>query len=284
MAVHNDLRYLPEAVGSILSQSFGDFEFVIVDDGCTDGSAEYLASLRDDRIRVLRNPLNVGLTRSLNVGLNHCRGTYVARMDADDVAQTDRLARQVVFLEGNPDVGLLGTSRTLIDEEGNKIATTQAAVGRIPVLWKMLLGNAFAHPTVMLRREVLERHALRYDETFQTAQDYELWARVLQHADGDNLAEPLLRYRLRDGISRVRKSEQLTNHDQIAHAAIRSLLPELDLSRECVTQLRARFGGFSVRDPLIDPNNPHWQNVYAGMRAAFEARYGTVAQPMPLAA
>jgi glycosyltransferase involved in cell wall biosynthesis len=276
MAVHNDIRYLPDAVDSILRQSFEDFEFVVVDDGCSDGTSEYLATLNDDRIRVLRNSSNVGLTRSLNIGLDRCRGAYVARMDADDVAETDRLARQVEFLERNSEVGLLGTSRTLIDEHGDKIAKPQAAVGLAPVLWKMLLGNAFAHPTVMLRREVLERHSLRYDETFQTAQDYELWVRMLQVAQGDNLADPLLRYRLREGITRTRKAEQLANHDWIAHAAIRTFLPELNLSVDDVTQLRSRFGGFSVRDPSLDPHDPYWQHVHAKMRAAFERRYGAV--------
>jgi glycosyltransferase involved in cell wall biosynthesis len=276
MAAHNDRRFLPEAVESLLGQGFGDLEFLIVDDGSTDGSADYLRGLRDARVRIISNPTNLGLTRSLNIGLDHATGSYVARMDADDVAEPERLRRQVEFLDANPDVGLLGTGRTLIDEHGHKVADAPATSGRLRVLWKMLLGNAFAHPSVMLRRDVLERHGLRYDERYKTAQDYELWVRVLRCSRGDNLPDQLLRYRLRDnGISRSKKGDQLANHDRIAHAAVRTILPDFDLAAAHVPQLRGRFGGFSVRDPAMDPADERWRAVYLSMLQAFRRRYGS---------
>lgn len=280
MAVHNDLRFLPEAVQSILGQSFTDFEFLIVDDASSDGSADYLRSLRDPRVRLLRNGTNLGLTRSLNIGLDTCRGRYVARMDADDVSERARLARQVAFLEANDQVGVLGTGRTLIDERGAKVADAPAVAGRAAVLWKMMLGNAFAHPSVMLRRDVLERHALRYDETYQTAQDYELWVRILAHAHGDNLPDAFLRYRLRDGgISRTRKVEQLANHDRIALVAIRTILPDFVTSASEVRELRGRFGGFSVRESGMNADDAAWRRRLDDMRAAFGRRYGV--PPLP---
>ena len=115
LSTHNDLRFLPQAVESILSQSFGDFEFLIIDDGSTDGTTEYLSSVsgEDPRVRVLSNERNIGLTRSLNLGLGSARGRFLARMDADDVSAPQRLARQVTFLERNSDVGVVGSSRTL---------------------------------------------------------------------------------------------------------------------------------------------------------------------------
>lgn len=269
MSVHNDERLLPQAVESILAQTMGDFEFLIIDDGSTDGSGTALRRFCDSRVRLLRNGSNLGLTRSLNIGLSEARGTYIARMDADDVAEPDRFARQVNFLRFNPNVGLLGTGRTLIDEHGDTISIVPAESGRLRVLWKMLLGNAFAHPTVMLRRGVLERHHLRYDERFQTAQDYELWVRLLQHTAGDNLPEPLVRYRLREGISRTRKPDQLANHDRIACAAIRSILPDFEITPEEVTQLRGRFGGFSAREAAMDPADAHWRRRYVELKNAF---------------
>jgi glycosyltransferase involved in cell wall biosynthesis len=271
MSVHNDLRFLPAAVESILAQAFEDFEFLIVDDGSNDGCSEYLHALRDERVHVLTNSANIGLTRSLNRGLDVAGGKYIARMDADDISEPERIALQVSFLEEHSHVGLLGTGRLLIDEAGEIIASAAATSGRFEVRRKMLLGNAFAHPTVMMRRDVLECRRLRYDETFQTAQDYELWVRLLARTAGDNLPDPLVRYRIRDGISRTRKSDQLANHDRIAYAAIRQFAPGFAIPLEDVRQLRGRFGGFSVRELEMDPSDEKWQKIYAQLCSACDA-------------
>jgi glycosyltransferase involved in cell wall biosynthesis len=274
MSVHDDLRYLPQAVDSILRQSFEDFEFLIFDDASTDGSADYLAALTDPRVRIVRNEINLGLTRSLNRGLDLARGQYVARMDADDVAMPQRLDRQVEFLDAHPDVGIVGSSRVLIDEAGGFVANAPAAESDVQIRWKCLLGNPFAHPAVMIRRDVLERHALRYDESYRTAQDYELWTRLLAVTKGHNLAEPLLRYRLRAGVSQTRKPEQLRNHDRIAHAAITRLVPGYRISLEDVTDLRGRFGGFSVREEGMDPDDPQFVEKYLELLDAFVGESG----------
>jgi glycosyltransferase involved in cell wall biosynthesis len=269
MAVYNEARFAPAAVESILGQTFTDFEFLIIDDGSTDSSADYLRNLRDPRVRLLRNAGNLGLTRSLNKGLDAARGTYLARMDADDIAQPDRLARQVAFLDASPHIGIFGSSRILIDENNNEIAVAHAAEDDLAIRWKCLLGNPFAHPTVMLRRAIFDQHHLRYDESFRTAQDYELWSRLLTHTQGTNLREPLLRYRLRDGMSKTCKPEQLANHDRIALAACARLLPGFPVSAQDVTNLRGRFGGFSVRDAAMDPADRIWLEKYRKMFDAF---------------
>jgi glycosyltransferase involved in cell wall biosynthesis len=273
MALYNEARFAPAAVESILGQSFADFEFLIIDDGSTDSSADYLRNLRDPRVRLVRNAGNLGLTRSLNTGLDAARGKYVARMDADDIALPDRLARQVAFLDANPHIGIVGSSRVLIDENDQEIAVAHAAEEDLAIRWKCLLGNPFAHPTVMLRGYLLHEHHLRYDETFRTAQDYELWSRLLMHTQGANLREPLLRYRLRDGISKTCKPEQLANHDRIALAACSRLLPGFPVSAQDVTNLRGRFGGFSVRDAAMDPADPIWLNRYRQMFDAFASAH-----------
>jgi glycosyltransferase involved in cell wall biosynthesis len=278
MSVHNDERFLREAVDSILAQTFADFELLAIDDGSADESGAILNSYRDPRVRIATNEANLGLTRSLNIGLDRATGEFIARMDADDVAERNRLQRQIDFLDVHPDVGLLGTGRTLIDESGNTIAAASATSGSLRVLWKMLLGNGFAHPTVVLRRSVLERHRLRYDESFTTAQDYELWVRMLAHTRGDNIPDPLVRYRVRGGsISGTRKSAQLANHDRIALQAMRTILPEFGIDDVAVRQLRGRFGGLSVRDESMDPADPYWLRVYSDMLDAFLTRHGQVA-------
>ena len=144
-------------------------------------------------------------------------------MDADDVAEPRRLAVQFAFMEANPDVGIVGSSRTLIDEAGRFIAEACSTEGDLAIRWKCLLGSPFAHPTVMLRRSVLERHGLRYREV-PRAEDYDLWPRLLAHTRGANLPQPLLRYRLRER-SMQSKSDQLAQHDRIALSAIRQLVP-----------------------------------------------------------
>ena len=280
MSVHNDRHYLPAAVDSILRQSLEDLELLTFDDGSTDGSGDYLASLNDPRVRLVRNGSNLGLTRSLNRGLDLAEGLYLARMDADDVAAPQRLARQVAFLDAHPHVGVVGSSRVLIDEAGAVVAHAAAAEDDPAIRWKCLLGNPFAHPSVMLRLDLLNAHRLRYDETYRTAQDYELWSRLLAVTKGHNLPEPLLYYRLRAGVSRTRKPEQLRNHDRIAYASIRRLVPGFEISFEEVTQLRGRFGGVSVREPAMDPAEPRWVQSYEQLRHAFDARYKRACEPI----
>jgi glycosyltransferase involved in cell wall biosynthesis len=269
MSVYNDRRYLPESIGSILVQSHADFELLIVDDGSTDGSSDYLRNLADPRVRVIQNHSNLGLTRSLNIGLNQSTGKFVARMDADDIAMPQRLRRQVQFLDKETGVGVVGTSRTLISDAGRALAEAPAVTHDLGIRWKCLLGNPLAHPTVMLRLDVLNRHKLRYDERYETAQDYELWSRLLPVTKAANLPEPLVRYRLRSGVSLTRKADQLANHDRIAHAAIGRLVPRFQISEAEVTQLRGRFGGHSVRDGSTDVNDRIWLRKYRDLLDAF---------------
>ena len=283
LAVYNDERFLPLAVQSVLSQSFADFDFVIINDGSTDGCCDYLDRLRDPRLRIFHNERNLGLAASLNRGLDLARGAYVARMDADDICEPDRLRRQVEFLDANPRVGILGSSRRLIDENGKSIAIATAAQTDRAIRWKCLLGNPFGHPTIMLRRSVLDDHELRYDESYRRAQDYEFWTRVLQHTAGANLVEPLLRYRLREASGGANKTVQLANHDRIAHAACSRLLPQFSLSFEQVRNLRGRYGGFSVRESDMNPTDPEWLDLYRRMFEEFmiSGAGGSIVQRKP---
>jgi hypothetical protein len=172
---------------------------------------------------------------------------YIARMDADDVAAPNRLGQQVEFLEREADVGILGSGRELIDEQGRHVGQALAMSDNLSIRWRCLLGNPFAHPTVMLRKEVLDRNSLRYDEAFRTAQDYEL----------------------RAGISVVNRREQLANHDRIARTTIRQFLPAFKMKPDEVTQLRGRFGGQGVRDPAMVPGDVEWVRRYLELLEAF---------------
>lgn len=195
MAVHDGEPYLREAVDSVLGQTYRDFELRIVDDGSTDGTPAVLASIDDPRVRTVRQE-NRGLAAALNAGLDLARGRYVARMDADDVCLPERLERQVAFMEAHPEVDVLGTwVRTFGEREGS--------VWRFPadpdgIRCRMLFHNALAHPSVMVRRESLERDGLRYDPAYRYGQDYELWGRAAGRLVFANLPEVLVRLRIRE--------------------------------------------------------------------------------------
>lgn len=105
---NTEVSILKEAVDSILNQTFGDFEFIIIDDGSTNNSVEYLKSLQDQRVKIIRNDTNIGITKSLNIGLRAAKGKYIARMDSDDIAFPDRFEIQYAFMESHPDVFVCG--------------------------------------------------------------------------------------------------------------------------------------------------------------------------------
>jgi glycosyltransferase involved in cell wall biosynthesis len=196
MPVHNGLPYLPLALDSILAQSFRDFEFTIVDDASTDGTAEVLAEYarRDRRIRVLTNSRNVGVAAALNIGLDAARGELIARMDADDIARPERLRRQVEFLDGCPDHVLVGTSCSFIDGSGR--ATVRDVYWRQVEHWELewitLFFTAVLHPTAMFRAPPRRRKTIRYDEQYRHAEDLDFFAQLLDEGKGAILREPLL--------------------------------------------------------------------------------------------
>jgi hypothetical protein len=140
----------------------------------------------------------------------------------------------------------------------------------LSIRWKCLLGNPLPHPTVMIRRHVLEQHALRYDPAFRSAQDYELWTRLLLVTRAANISRPLLHYRIGpSSISQSRKAEQTANHDRIALLANQRLLPSFPLAGEQLRHLRARYGGANVRNPQLAQSDPQWIGLLHAMLDAF---------------
>ncbi len=202
MSVYNGQAFLAEALDSVLGQSLEDLEFIVVDDGSTDLSPAILAdhAARDRRLRLMTNPANLGLTRSLNRGLSLAQGRYLARQDVDDASEPQRLESQVAFLEANPRVVLLGSDIRVVDGSGRPTGEIGFRPrGDLGLRRYMFLNNAFFHSTVMLRRQTLTDHALAYDENLAYAQDYDLWSRLLEHGQGANLPQPLVRFRRHGG-------------------------------------------------------------------------------------
>lgn len=199
MPVHNGASYLEAALRSILDQDFGDFEFLIVDDGSTDATPDILArtAATDPRLRVISRAQR-GLVESLNELLHHARGEFVARMDADDIALPHRLTAQAEFLRQHPKVVCIGGATMMIDEGGRYLTTLYPPTEDNPIQAALLAGHtAINHPSAMIRRTALETVGA-YDAAYYPAEDLDLWLRLGEVGALANLPMPVLQYRLHD--------------------------------------------------------------------------------------
>ena len=213
MSVYNGEKYIREAIESILNQTFSDFELIILDDGCTDHTEEIIKEYTDKRIRYTKNPGNLGLAGSLNRGLELARGKYIARMDSDDVALTDRLQKQVDYMENHPDVILLGGQSELLQNDIVMKNDFHAPVEDDEIRLMILYHNPFLHPTVMIRGDVVRKNALRYQNRY--VDDYDLWIRMLPYGKMHNLEDTLLKYRVHDNnFSVVNKNTHIDDAEQ----------------------------------------------------------------------
>lgn len=210
MPVHNGADYILGAVASILQQSLRDLELLVIDDHSTDATAELVAKLEDPRIRLVANPGPKGFSHSLNLGIERAKGTYIARMDADDEALPSRLRLQVDFLEQHPDVSFVGSRVALNDpEKGLRPDPSFRPTSPGHLRWALLFYCALAHPTVVGRRSVFEMLG-GYDARFFPTEDYDLWVRALEKGFRfANLPEVLLHYRVNpSGMSHSPNSKQ----------------------------------------------------------------------------
>ncbi len=196
MPAYNAERFISKTIQSILNQSFNDFEFIIIDDGSIDDTEKIIKSFDDQRIRYIKNPKNIGLASSLNIGVKEAKGLYIARIDADDISTNDRLEKQSSFLDQNPFIGIVGSSILEIDSEDKPIRILRKPKSHILIKWSSLFSTPMYHPTIMARADILKSH--HYDEHLSNSEDYELWSRLLFSTDIHfaNFFEPLLNYRI----------------------------------------------------------------------------------------
>ena len=220
MPVRNGAAWLDRSLGSILAQSYERLEVIVVDDGSADRSAEIAASTGDSRVIVMREPAR-GLTPSLNRAIGRSRGPLIARMDADDVSQPDRLARQVALLEARPDVGMVGTGWVETASTGQVVRVVRPPEDDETLRRLLIRVNPFVHASVVMRRSALEQ-AGGYDETFPVAQDYDLWLRLGAVTRLANLGDPLLIRHLAPGrVTSVRDNDRLRAEVRARWRAVR---------------------------------------------------------------
>jgi glycosyltransferase involved in cell wall biosynthesis len=210
MVVCNADRFLGESIEGILSQTFKDFEFIIVDFGSTDDSkgiiSKYEAS--DSRLKPYTIP-HCGLAEARNVSCSLARGQYIAVMDADDVSVPDRLALQVEFLENHPDVSILGGSVDWIDVTGRLLITRGNPANDIEIQSALFERCPLWHATVLMRREAFASVG-GYRPSFAPAEDYDLWLRMSEHFRFANLQQVVLKYRIHPYQVSVRKRRNQT--------------------------------------------------------------------------
>lgn len=218
MPVYNTLRYLNESVESILAQSFREFEFLIFDDGSTDGSRERLQEYadRDARIQLFERE-HGGLTRLLNEGIQKAKGPFISRMDSDDVAEKNRFEAQLNFLVQHPEHVAVGSEILRIDSGSLPIGIQRKFENHDDIIHAFLSGKggAIIHPSAMFSREALE-HIGGYRPEFEPAEDFDLFIRLSEVGKLANLSQPLMRYRLHfKRTTEQRRTEQLDKVKEI---------------------------------------------------------------------
>ncbi len=210
---YNAEAFVSDAISSILNQSYTEFELILLNDGSTDTSLERVQAFTDSRIRLINDSANRGLVYRLNQGMVEARGKYIARMDADDISEPERLREQVTFLQANPQIGMVGTwFRIFGDDVSSSVIKTP--ILHDDILFFMLKGNPMGHPTIMARRELMV--AYPYRQSDYPLEDYYLWTRLARRTRFANLDKVLLQYRVHAAsISTGHKQEQEIRNNQI---------------------------------------------------------------------
>ena len=210
MATYNDpLDYLKLSVESIINQTYSNWELLIVDDSTKSEVIDGLNAFerKDSRIRIIRGNYKLGFVKSLNVGIQESRGIYIARMDSDDISKSNRLEKEISFLEENQDIDIVGANIEIIDEKCNVIGNRTYEIEENKIRRNSFFRNPLAHPTVMYRKQAIIKLD-GYDENFKMAEDYELWLRAIKAGIKiSNIPEVLLSYRMGNDYYKKRSKE-----------------------------------------------------------------------------
>lgn len=238
-AYKEPLDFLRKAVESILTQSFLNFEFIIIlDNPRNDELLKYLKEIQrnDSRIVIIVNDDNIGLTKSLNKGLEIAKGKYVARMDADDISLPNRLETQYHYMERHPEIDILNTD-VFMYNSSKVTSVKKSPVNHNDIIKVLFYANVLNHPAVMIRMNTLRQKSISYNESFRRSQDYCLWLTMaIKGCRFHSLNQPLLMYRYWDGqITKKNREEQLSDYNAIKRYAITSILNETGIKYEEIT-------------------------------------------------
>lgn len=225
LPVYNAAKYIAEAINSILEQTFTDFELIIVNDGSTDNSQSIIDSFDDSRIRVFQKP-NTGLIDSLNLAISHSSGSWIARMDADDISAPNRFEEQIKHI--NEEVAVIGSQAFLIDASGKVYGETKFVTNHNEILLNLLkLFSNVIHPSVLINKKLLQKVG-GYDPKMHVAEDYDLWLRISEIGKIINVNQKLLSLRKHsNNISNTKLS--ISIHNCLISLAYYSKLKKIDI-------------------------------------------------------
>ncbi len=248
------VSYLDRSVKSILDQSYRNLEFIIINDGCDSEALEYLESIRDSRVTVLYNDHNMGLAASLNKGIKAAKGKYIARMDADDYSLPERICEQVRYMEEHQDIDVLACISYDI-RDGKTTGDVGGAYYKFDntdmQIELSLAPKVFPHPTVMFRKNFLDKTGILYDEKFMRSQDYDMWARCVMKGKLDSLQKPLLLYDVSDKASVGLSEGQVHYSNMTKLKCLDRLLPDAtDKEKDLYVHMREMKLTGSVDDNI----------------------------------
>ncbi len=239
MPAYNAEQYVVAAITSILTQTFTNFELLVIDDGSTDKTQALVAGIGDPRLHYYRNDRNLQLSATLNRGLALARGDYIARMDADDLALPHRLAVQADYLDRRPEVDLIGSGMLRFGDRRRGIVASRPVTDPHLLRWRQHFSNQIFHPTVMFRRHALERHGLQYGVIPDWAmpvhrapggvghlsEDYLLFGLMALRCNVANLPDALLHYRVHEkSVSTSQAAAQLDVARQVSRLLFEQVL------------------------------------------------------------
>lgn len=215
MPVYNCEYFVREAIESILTQTFTNFEFIIINDGSSDNSEKIILSYKDERIKYYKNETNIQLIQTLNNGLNLANGKYIARMDADDISYPTRFEKQYSFLEKNSNFIICGSQIRYFGHE-IKRKVEWIKNNDEDIKNQLFIGSCFAHPSVLIRKSIIDELNIRYNNQYKHAEDYKLWSDLAAYGNFYNFPEVLLKYRISSNqISAINLKEQKRNTNNI---------------------------------------------------------------------
>ncbi len=268
MPAYNGEKYVIEAAMSILGQTFTDFELLVIDDGSTDSTRRLLEAVHDPRLRLVSNERNLGLIATLNKGLEIAAGRYIARMDADDISLSERLEKQVQFLEAHPEVHVLGTMVNLIDENG-EVFSGLSGYPTLPndIRRYLLRECCLIHPTVMFRKDTICSVG-GYNTGAKHSEDYDLWLRLSHQHVIANLPEKLVSYRIHKNqvsVKNIITQHQSAHRCRVAALKARSEMGEnvSDIHPIVFSDLWRRL---TAADCTLGRDYLNWANIYCTMR------------------
>ena len=208
MAAYNAAQFIEKSIQSILNQTFNDFELLIVDDGSTDNTLEIIRSFTDDRITIIENKINRGLIYTRNLAIQYARGTYLAIQDSDDISLPNRLERQFEILNQNQNIALIGSKAYTIDDQDNLLdKKLDVLKGSKLLKAQLFFENTFVHSSIMMRMSIFKE--IGGYQTYPSAEDYELFIRISEKYNVENLDEYLVYYRVHNNSFSTVKQDLL---------------------------------------------------------------------------